>query len=90
MSSETCYGVRLVSSFDLPKQLPKQSNSLNFNSKNSTIPHPNPNAALDPVNETAAQTNITKDSSFEFISLEAIANSIPANNRSTPSIPIGN
>lgn len=63
---------------------------LNFSNRNSKIPQQNPNAALEPVNETAAQTNITKDSSLVFISLDAIANSIPANNNSTPRIPIGN
>ena len=54
------------------------------------MPQPKPNAALDPVIETAAQTNITNDSSLVFMSLEAIANSIPANSKSTPRIPIGN
>ncbi|KAE9584579.1 hypothetical protein Lalb_Chr25g0279571 [Lupinus albus] len=54
------------------------------------MPTKNPSAALEPVRETAAQTNITNDSCFVFMSLEAIANSIPANNKSTPRIPIGN
>jgi len=54
------------------------------------MPTKNPKAALEPVSETAAQTSITNDSCLVFMSLAAIANSIPANNKSTPRIPIGN
>lgn len=68
----------------------EQSMDLNLISKNSKMPHPKPNAALEPVIETDAQTNITNESCFEFMSFEAMANSIPAKSRSTPRIPIGN
>lgn len=79
------------SDFNLGDPNPEENSiCLNLSTRNSTIPHPNPNAELEPVKETAAQTNITNDSSLEFMSLEAIANSIPAKSKSTPRIPIGN
>lgn len=56
----------------------------------ATVPQANPSAALDRTIETAVQTIITNDYSFEFMSLEAIANSIPENSSSTPSNPTEN
>uniref|UniRef100_A0A6N2KZM1 Uncharacterized protein n=1 Tax=Salix viminalis TaxID=40686 RepID=A0A6N2KZM1_SALVM len=63
---------------------------LNLRSTCTAIPHRKPSAALEPTSETAAHISITKASSFVFMSLEAIANSIPANNSSTPRTPTGN
>ena len=63
---------------------------LSLRSTCTIIPDRKPCAALEPTSETTVQISITKDSSLEFMSLEAIASSIPANKSKTPSIPTGN
>ncbi|KAK8987836.1 hypothetical protein V6N11_065442 [Hibiscus sabdariffa] len=63
---------------------------LSLRIKCTAMPERNPIAALEPTSETAVHINITNTSSFEFISLQVIASSIPANKSRTPKSPMGN
>jgi hypothetical protein len=60
-----------------------------YRSAARAIPHPNPSAELEFVNDTTVTVIITNASVRDVWSLQAIANSRPEKKSSTPSSPIG-